>query len=71
MSDIETGYIKDELESIMTQQILISQLAKGISYTDTENMDEYERTFIYFKLMQLKKEENEAKLKAIKSQQQN
>ena len=50
---------------IITQQLVISQLSNGISYQDTENMDSYERVFIYKKLIEMRKEENEAKLKAI------
>lgn len=53
------------MENIITQQLVISQLSNGISYQDTENMDSYERVFIYKKLIEMRKEENEAKLKAI------
>ena len=58
---------KEELNSILDQQIIISQLSNGITYQDTENMDEYERIYIISKLIQLKKEENEAKQKAIEA----
>ena len=58
---------KAELNSILDQQIIISQLSNGITYQDTENMDEYERIYIISKLIQLKKEENEAKQKAIEA----
>lgn len=51
----------------MTQQIIISQMAKGISYSDTNDMDEYERVFVLKKLLALKKEEIEAKEKAYKN----
>ena len=44
---------KDEVENIMTQQILISQLSNGITYRDTEDMDDYERLFVLKKLMAL------------------
>ena len=37
----------------------------GITFNDTENMDEYERTFVLKKLMEMKKEENNMKQKAI------
>lgn len=58
---------KKEVENILTQQLLICQLSNGISYTDTENMDVYERTFIFKKLIQMEKEKNDAKLKAIEA----
>lgn len=51
----------------MTQQIIISQLSKGITYQDTENMDEYERIFIIKKLIEMKKEEIEARKEALKN----
>ena len=47
---------KEELNSILDQQIIISQLSNGITYQDTENMDEYERIYIISKLIQLKNE---------------
>lgn len=40
-------------------------MSKGISYQDTENMDEYERTYILNKLIQMKKDEIEARERAI------
>lgn len=46
---------------------MISQLSKGISYQDTENMDEYERIFILKKLIAIKKEEIEARKEALKN----
>lgn len=49
----------------MLQQIIISQLSNGISYSDTEQMDTYERVFIYNQLIKMKKDENEYKLKAM------
>ena len=63
-------YIKEDFENILTQQIIISQLSNGISYQDTENMDNYERIFIFKKLIDMKKEENDAKLKAIEDAKQ-
>lgn len=57
-------YRKEVLDTILDQQILITQLSKGFTYQDTENMDEYERTYIASKLVQLKKEEIEAKERA-------
>ena len=38
----DSEYAKQEIENILTQQIIISQLAKGISFEDTNNMDSYE-----------------------------
>lgn len=58
-------YYKDEFEGILTQTILISQMSNGISYTDVEKMDEYERVFILKKLLKMKKDELEAKKRAI------
>ena len=49
----------------MTQQIVISQMSNGITYQDTENMDDYERVFIFKKILAMKKEEIEAKQEAI------
>lgn len=60
-------YNKSDLENIITQQIIISQLSNGITYSDTENMDTYERTFIFKKLLQLEQQKNNAKLKAIEN----
>lgn len=71
ITEDELYYIKKELDNILTQQVLISQLAKGITYQDTEAMDNYERTFIFKKLIQLEQEKNEAKLKAIENAKQN
>lgn len=65
LSNEELDYIKEDLENIMTQQIIISQLSNGITYTDTENMDSYERNFIFKKIMEMEKEKNDTKLKAI------
>jgi hypothetical protein len=63
-------FIKEDLDNVLTQQIIISQLGNGITYEDTENMDEYERVFIFKKLIQMKKDENEAKQKAIEKAKQ-
>ena len=62
--------IKDNVEDILTQQIIISQLSSGITYKDTEEMDSYERIFIFKKLVQMEKDKNEAKLKAIENMKQ-
>ena len=39
-------------------------MSNGITYQDTENMDEYERVYILSKLIEMKKEEVEARQKA-------
>lgn len=57
--------MKEDLDTILTQEVLITYLSNGISYNDIESMDEYERIYIFNKLIQLKKEENEAKQEAI------
>lgn len=64
-------FMREDVENIITQQLVISQLSNGISYQDTENMDNFERVFIYKKLIEMKKEENEAKLKAIEEAKMN
>lgn len=48
---------KEEVESILDQQIIISKLG-NITFTDTDNMDTYERVYVFKKLMAMKKEEN-------------
>ena len=63
--------MREDVENIITQQLVISQLSNGISYQDTENMDNFERVFIYKKLIEIKKEENEAKLKEIEEAKMN
>ena len=66
MSKQTIFYYKEQLDDILDQQIIISQLSKGgITYQDTENMDDYERIYIIQKLIQMKKEEIEARQKAI------
>ena len=40
-------------------------MSNGISYQDTENMDEYQRTYILNKLIQMKKDEIQARERAI------
>ena len=62
--------IKDNVEDILTQQIIISQLSSGITYKDTEEMDSYERIFIFKKLVQMEKDKNDAKLRAIENMNQ-
>ena len=62
-SDLQ--YRKEDLDNILTQEVLITYLSNGISYTDIENMDEFERLFIINKLIKIKKDENDAKQEAI------
>ena len=57
-------FIKEHLDDILHQQVIISQMSNGITYQDTENMDEYERVYILSKLIEMKKEEVEARQKA-------
>lgn len=58
---------KRTLDDILDEQIMISQLSTAFSFTDTNNMDSYERSYILQKLVELKKEENEIKKKAIEN----
>ena len=62
--NLEKDY-KFELDDILDQQIIISQLSTAITFEDTNNMDSYERIYTIQKLIQMKKDENEAKRKAI------
>ena len=57
-------FIKEHLNDVLAQQVIISQMSNGITYQDTENMDEYERVYILSKLIEMKKEEVEARQKA-------
>lgn len=66
LSKQELQYLKEDVETVITQQLVISQLSSGITYEDTNNMDEYERVYIFKKLIEMKKDENEAKLKALR-----
>lgn len=70
-NDTDLHNTKLELDNILTQQIIISQLSNGITYQDTENMDSYERNFIFKKLVQMEQEKNDAKLRAIENAKQN
>ena len=70
-NDDDLHNTKMELDNILTQQIIISQLSNGITYQDTENMDSYERNFIFKKLVQMEQEKNDAKLRAIENTKQN
>lgn len=71
MNDEIIGFYKKQLNGIIDQQIMISQLSMGITYSDTENMDEYERSYIFAKLIKLKKDEIEAKQKALENSKNN
>lgn len=66
----EILFIKDDLNAILDQQIVISQLSNGITYQDTENMDEYERSYIFSKLIRMKQDEIDAKQKAYEEARQ-
>lgn len=66
----EILFIKGDLNAILDQQIMISQLSNGITYQDTENMDEYERSYIFSKLVRMKQDEIEAKQKAYEEAKQ-
>ena len=57
-------FIKERLNDVLDQQVIISQMSNGITYQDTENMDEYESVYILSKLIEMKKEEVEARQKA-------
>ena len=57
--------VKQKLDTILDQQIMICDLARGITFEDTENMDEYTRIYTFHKLLQIRKEEVEAKKQAI------
>ena len=57
-------FIKEHLNDVLDQQVIISQMSNGITYQDTENMDEYERVYILSKLIEMKKEEVEARQKS-------
>lgn len=57
--------VRDEYETVLNQQILIVKLGEGFTFKDTEDMDAYERMFVLRKLMEMKKQENEMKEKAI------
>lgn len=75
---VKTKSSKKEIENakyqvfnIIDQQIIITQLDNGISYQDTENMDDFERTYILDKLIEMKKEELDLKKKAIEKANNN
>lgn len=59
------SFFKEDVEDIIDQQLMITKLCSSISFKDTNDMDEYERVYVLKKLIQMRKEENEAKEKAI------
>ena len=58
-------WYKEELNRILDQQIMITKLSNSFTFQDTQEMDEYERIYVLKKLIQMRKEEYEAKEKAI------
>lgn len=64
LTDERIEIYKERLNDILDQQIIISQLSNGITYQDTENMDEYERVYVMSKLLRMKQDEIEAKQQA-------
>ena len=70
-SDVQIDYAKTELDNILTQSVIISQMSNGISYTDVEDMDEYERVFILKKIIQMEKDKLDAKKRAIEEAKMN
>ena len=70
-SDVHIDYAKTELDNILTQSVIISQMSNGISYTDVEDMDEYERVFILKKIIQMEKDKLDAKKRAIEEAKMN
>ena len=65
LDDKYLSFFKEDVEDIIDQQLMITKLCSSISFKDTNDMDEYERVYILKKLIQMRKEENEAKEKAI------
>jgi hypothetical protein len=65
LDDKHLSFFKEDVEDIIDQQLMITKLCSSISFKDTNDMDEYERVYILKKLIQMRKEENEAKEKAI------
>lgn len=65
-------YRKEEVESTFDKIIIISQLSEGgITYSDCQNMDDWELEYMARKLIKLKKEENEIKRKQIEEARKN
>ena len=65
LDDKHLSFFKEHVEDIIDQQLMITKLCSSISFKDTNDMDEYERVYVLKKLIQMRKEENEAKEKAI------
>ena len=65
LDDKHLSFYKEDVEDIIDQQLMITKLCSSISFKDTNDMDEYERVYVLKKLIQMRKEENEAKEKAI------
>lgn len=65
LDDKHLSFFKEDVEDIIDQQLMITKLCSSISFKDTNDMDEYERVYVLKKLIQMRKEENKAKEKAI------
>ena len=65
LDDKHLSFFKEDVEDIIDQQLMITKLCSSIYFKDTNDMDEYERVYVLKKLIQMRKEENEAKEKAI------
>ena len=61
LDDKHLSFFKEDVEDIIDQQLMITKLCSSISFKDTNDMDEYERVYVLKKLIQMRKEENEAK----------
>ena len=66
MTERQKQFLKEDVNSIIDQQILISQLSSGIGFKETDDMDTYERIYVLKKLIDLEKEKIEAKKRAIR-----
>ena len=66
MTDRQKQFLKEDVNNIIDQQILISQLSNGIGFRETDDMDTYERIYVLKKLIDLEKEKIEAKKRAIR-----
>ena len=66
MTDRQKQFLKEDVNNIIDQQILISQLSSGIGFKETDDMDTYERIYVLKKLIDLEKEKIEAKKREIR-----
>lgn len=66
MTERQKQFLKEDVNNIIDQQILISQLSNGIGFRETDDMDTYERIYVLKKLIDLEKEKIEAKKRAIR-----